>query len=270
MNVLSARDLRYVYPKSNGDDPFRLEGLSFGLAAGGLLGVLGPNGAGKSTLLRLLFKALPPAAGRVFVGETPLEAMAQRAVARTLAWVPQELDALFSLTVEEMVRLGRFCRGGAWGRLAAEDHRQVARALAETDLTPLRHRPVNRLSGGERRRVLLARALAQEPRVLLLDEPTAHLDPGHVAELVSVINRLRRERGLAVVAILHDVSLAMAWCPDILVLKDGRAVAAGPTTATLTPALLKEVYGVAARFYTDGAGAPSAIQFDHTNERIQS
>lgn len=269
MNVLSAHALRYVYPKTNGDEPFQLQEITFSLAAGGLLGVLGPNGAGKSTLLRLLFKALTPADGQVFIGESPLAAMPQRTVARTLAWVPQELDALFSLTVEEMVRLGRFCRGGAWGRLSAEDHRQVARALEETDLAPLRHRPVNRLSGGERRRVLLARALAQEPRVLLLDEPTAHLDPGHVTELVSVINRLRRERGLAVVAILHDVSLAVAWCPDILVLKGGRAVAVGPTTTTLTPVLLKDVYGVDARFYTDGAGAPSAIQFNHTQEGKQ-
>ncbi|MBK7689297.1 MAG: ABC transporter ATP-binding protein [Elusimicrobia bacterium] len=267
MNLLTARGLRYTYPKSNGDRPFQLEGIDFALTAGDLLGVLGPNGAGKSTLLRLLIKGLSPASGEVFVEGTALSALSQRAVARALAWVPQELDALFALTVEEMVRLGRYCRVGAWGRLSAEDHRQVARALEETDLTPLRHRPVSRLSGGERRRVLLARALAQEPKVLLLDEPTAHLDPGHVAELVSVVNRLRRERGLAVVAILHDVSLALSWCPRILVLKSGRAVAAGSTAATLTPALLKEVYGVAARFFPDGAGAPAAVQFDHSFER---
>lgn len=267
MSLLAARGLCYTYPKTNGDTPFSMDGIDFALTAGDLLGVLGPNGAGKSTLLRLLIKALAPSGGAVTVEGAPLADLSQRAVARALAWVPQELDALFALTVEEMVRLGRYCRVGAWGRLSAEDHRQVARALEETDLTPLRHRPVNRLSGGERRRVLLARALAQEPKVLLLDEPTAHLDPGHVAELVSVVNRLRRERGLAVMAILHDVSLALAWCPRILVLKSGRAVAAGSTATTLTPALLQEVYGVAARFFPDGAGGPAAVQFDHTFER---
>jgi len=270
MSVLSVRGLRYAYPRTNGDKPFHLEGIDFSLEAGDLLGILGPNGAGKSTVLRLLFKALRPDGGDVCVDETPLDLLTQGAVARALAWVPQELDALFSLTVEEMVRLGRFCRGRAWGRLSAEDNRQVARALEETDLTPLRHRLVSRLSGGERRRVLLARALAQEPRVLLLDEPTAHLDPGHVAELVTVINRLRRERGVAVAAILHDVSLAVSWCPQILVLKGGRAVAAGPTAATLTPTLLRDVYGVGARLLTDGAGGLAVVQFDHTLERNQS
>lgn len=265
MTVVSVDRVGFAYPKSNGDRPFVLEDVSFELKEGELLGVLGPNGAGKSTLLRLLIKAIAPREGLVRLGGTPLEDLDQMEVARRAAWVPQELDSLFVLTVEEMVRLGRFCRTGFWGRLGREDERQVHRALEETDLLHLRHRPVSFLSGGERRRVLLARALAQEPKVLLLDEPTAHLDPGHQAGLVSVVDRLRRERGLAVVAILHDVSLALAWCPSVLLLKDGRVQAQGPSAQVLTPAILKEVYGLDSVVYPSGNNRPGAVQFLHTS-----
>ncbi|MBL0059225.1 MAG: ABC transporter ATP-binding protein [Elusimicrobia bacterium] len=268
MTIVSVDRVGFAYPKSNGDRPFVLEDVSFELKEGELLGVLGPNGAGKSTLLRLLIKALVPREGRIVVGGSPLADLDQMDVARRAAWVPQELDSLFVLTVEEMVRLGRFCRTGAWGRLGHEDRRQVERALAETDLLPLRHRPVSRLSGGERRRVLLARALAQEPAVLLLDEPTAHLDPGHQADLVAVVDRLRRERGLAVIAILHDVSLAMAWCPTVLLLKDGRTFAQGPAAQVITPNTLRSVYGLGAVIHAPAPGQPGAVQFCHpTKER---
>ncbi|MBK8574482.1 MAG: ABC transporter ATP-binding protein [Elusimicrobia bacterium] len=261
MTVLSVEKVGFAYPKSNGDRPFVLEDVSFELKEGELLGILGPNGAGKSTLLRLLIKALPLGAGKILLGGTHLENLDQIEVARRAAWVPQELDLLFVLTVEEMVRLGRFCRTGAWGRLGREDRRQVERALEETDLLPLRHRPVSRLSGGERRRVLLARALAQEPKVLLLDEPTAHLDPGHQAGLVSVVDRLRHERGLAVIAILHDVSLAMSWCPSILLLKGGRVQAQGPAAQVITPDILRSVYGLDSVVYAPIPGQPGAVQF---------
>lgn len=270
MTVVSVDRVGFAYPKSNGDRPFVLEDVSFELKEGELLGVLGPNGAGKSTLLRLLIKAIAPREGLVRLGGTPLEDLDQMEVARRAAWVPQELDSLFVLTVEEMVRLGRFCRTGVWGRLGGEDRQQVEKALEETDLLPLRHRPVSHLSGGERRRVLLARALAQEPKVLLLDEPTAHLDPGHQAGLVSVVDRLRRERGLAVVAILHDVSLALAWCPSVLLLKDGRVQAQGPSAQVLTPAILKEVYGLDTVVYPSGLNRPGAVQFLQTSNKGHS
>jgi iron complex transport system ATP-binding protein len=261
MTIVSVDRVGFAYPKSNGDRPFVLEDVSFELKEGELLGILGPNGAGKSTLLRLLIKAITPRAGKILLGGTPLEELDRMEVARRAAWVPQELDSLFVLTVEEMVRLGRFCRTGAWGRLGREDRRQVERALEETDLLALRHRPVSHLSGGERRRVLLARALAQEPNVLLLDEPTAHLDPGHQAGLVSVVDRLRQERGLAVVAILHDVSLALSWCPTVLLLKEGRVRAQGATVPVVTPDTLRDVYGLDSVVFSPTPGQPGAVQF---------
>jgi iron complex transport system ATP-binding protein len=261
MTVVSVDRVGFSYPKSNGDRPFVLEDVSFELREGELLGILGPNGAGKSTLLRLLIKAIAPREGHILLGGTPLHDLDQMEVARRAAWVPQEMDSLFVLTVEEMVRLGRFCRTGAWGRLGREDRWQVERALEETDLLPLRHRPINHLSGGERRRVLLARALAQEPTVLLLDEPTTHLDPGHQAGLVTVVDRLRRERGVAVIAILHDVSLALSWCPSILLLKGGRVQAQGPSDHVITPEILRSVYGLDAVIYAPAPGQPGAVQF---------
>jgi ABC-type cobalamin/Fe3+-siderophores transport system ATPase subunit len=261
MSVISVDRVGFSYPKDNGDRPFVLEDVSFDLEPGGLLGILGPNGAGKSTLLRLLNKALPPRIGRIALGGDPLESLDQMEVARRAAWVPQELDSLFVLTVEEMVRLGRFCRTGAWGRWGPDDRVQVDRALEETDLVPFRHRPVSHLSGGERRRVLLARALAQEPSLLLLDEPTAHLDPGHQAGLVAVVDRLRQDRGLAVIAILHDVSLALSWCPSVLLLKEGRTQAQGPTAQVITSENLRAVYGLDAVIYAPAPGQPGAIQF---------
>lgn len=261
MSVLSVEGVGYAYPKANGDRPFNLENVSFQLGRGEMWGILGPNGAGKSTLLRLLIKALEPRTGRITLGGDGLDSLDQMEVARRAAWVPQELDSLFILTVEEMVRLGRFCRTGAWGRLGREDRIQVERALEETDLLPFRHRPVSRLSGGERRRVLLARALAQEPSLLLLDEPTAHLDPGHQAGLVAVVDRLRRDRGLAVIAILHDVSLALSWCPSVLLLKQGRVQAQGPAEQVITPPILRTVYGLDSVVHAPVPGQPGGVQF---------
>lgn len=261
MSVLSANGLSFHYPKTNGDAPFALAGVSVELAAGGLLGVLGPNGAGKSTLLRLLAGIARPAAGQVRLSGDVLGDLSPREIARRAAWVPQELSSLFVLTVEEMVRLGRFPRQGFWGPWRDEDEKQVERALRDADLTAFRHRPLDRLSGGERRRVLMARALAQEPRLLLLDEPTAHLDPRHQMELVDLVERLRRERRIAVVAVLHDVNLAYAWCPEVLFLKGGRAAAQGPTAQVFTPRRLEEIYGLPAEVRAPSGGEPGYVRF---------
>ena len=261
MTVLSVKNLSFAYPRWEDDRPFALRDISFDMEAGDLLAILGPNGAGKSTLLRLLGGTQGPWSGEIRLGEAPLETLSARAVARRVAWVPQDLSTLFSMTVEDVVSLGRFCHGPLWGRRSIVDRREVHRALEETDLTALRHRSVDRLSGGERRRVLLARALAQEPDLLLLDEPTAHLDPRHQAELVNVIERLRRERRLAVVAILHDVNLAYGWCPRTLLLAGGQCRALGPTSEVLSPDRLSAIYGLDATVRPGDSTAAGFVQF---------
>ncbi|HND64442.1 MAG TPA: ABC transporter ATP-binding protein [Elusimicrobiota bacterium] len=266
MTVLSVKNLSFAYPRWEDDRPFALKGISFDMEAGDLLAVLGPNGAGKSTLLRLLGGTLGPGSGEIRLGNDSLESLSAREVARRVAWVPQDLSTLFSMSVEDVVSLGRFCHGPLWGRRSIADRREIHRALEETDLTGLRHRPVDRLSGGERRRVLLARALAQEPHLLLLDEPTAHLDPRHQAELVAVIERLRRERRLAVIAILHDVNLAYGWCPRALLMDKGECRALGPTARVLSSEQLSATYGLEASVRPGDSGTAGFIQFHYSKK----
>ena len=246
MSPLETRDLAFSYADDPSQNPFRLESVSFSLPPGGLLGVLGPNGSGKSTLLRLLCGLLSPQGGRIVLAGEDTAGWSAKKTAQRAALVPQEMSTLFPVTVEQFVALGRHPHSGLFG-WGGDGGRVVENALADTDLLPLRHRLVSHLSGGERRRALLARALAQEPRILLLDEPTAHLDPRHQVELLRLIERGRREKGLAVVAVLHDVNLAAAWCPRLLILKNGRPVAEGKTEDIFSGALLETAYDVPAK-----------------------
>jgi len=257
VTLLSVRGLRFAYPAdgashecragaAEGLRPFSLEGIDLEMREGEMLGVLGPNGSGKSTLLKLLSRALTPAGGEIFLQGAPLGGLTSRAVARSIAVVPQEMSTVFSLSVRQMVSLGLYPRADWFGWAPGPDRGFVDEVLKRTDLWELRDRLTTRLSGGERRRVLLARALVQRPRLLLLDEPTTHLDPRHQVEFVNLLERLRRDEKVAVIAVLHDLSLAAAWCPRLLILSDGRAAAQGPTDEVLSPERLAAVYGVPA------------------------
>ncbi|MDI3316654.1 MAG: ABC transporter ATP-binding protein [Bacillota bacterium] len=235
-----------------------VRGISLELRAGVVTGVLGPNGAGKSTLIRLLAGALEPEAGRVRWQESgPAEGTGRAAEgaaargrapggrARRLAVLPQGEPETVGLTVREVVELGRYAhrQEDRLGRLRPADHRRaVERALQLTGTLALADRPLAELSGGERQRVLLAQALAQEPRVLLLDEPTAHLDLRHQVELLALVRR-QAEEGLAVLAALHDINLAALFCDRLLVMAEGRIVAQGRPEDVVRPDLLEAVYG---------------------------
>jgi iron complex transport system ATP-binding protein len=208
-----------------------------------LVAVVGPNGAGKSTLLRVLAGLIAPTAGRVTIGGADVTAMDRRAVARHVAVVPQVFETLFPFTVREIVALGRTARLGALGLLGQDDARAVMRALEELSSTELADRRIDRISGGERQRAVLAMALAQETEVLLLDEPTAHLDPAHQRATLEHVARLARERHLAVVAVLHDLNLASALATRIVVMADGQVVRDGEPREVLTAALVREVFG---------------------------
>lgn len=266
MSLLAARRLHYTPPVVPGGKPFALNDVSLEVEPGDLWAVLGPNGAGKSTLLRLLAGLLRPTSGDVLWEGRPLLEHTPRDRARRIAWVPQEFSTLFSMTVRDVVALGRYPHTSFWSALSRRDQQVIKNALFDTDLTGWGDRPVHELSGGERRRVLLARALVQEASLLLLDEPTAHLDPWHQAELLCVIHRLRRERGLAVLSVLHDVNIAAAQCPKSLLLKNGSVVAAGPTREVLTPTHLKALYGLPVDVL-DGKST-QVVQFHFNNPEV--
>ncbi|WP_020661859.1 ABC transporter ATP-binding protein [Amycolatopsis benzoatilytica] len=233
---------------------------------GQFVGLLGPNGSGKSTTLRAAYQALKPSVGVVLVDGEPIDRMAPRKRARAIAAVAQETHAEFDFTVAEVVAMGRLPHHGLLDRMTAADHRLCAAALAQVGLSALADRGVLTLSGGERQRVLIARALAQQPRILVLDEPTNHLDVRHQLEVLD----LARRSGPTVLAALHDLNLAAAVCDMVHVLDRGRLVASGTPDEVLTPALLAEVFGVRAHVVPHPASGRPQLLFDRLESQEDS
>ncbi|WP_433406425.1 ABC transporter ATP-binding protein [Streptomyces sp. CA-146814] len=216
--------------------------VTLGAAEGQFVGLVGPNGSGKSTLLRCVYRALRPSAGAVRVGGEDLHAVSAREGARRLAALPQEAGAEFDFTVAEVVAMGRMPHQGPMARTTDEDRSRCVDALAGVGAAHLAERGFLTLSGGEKQRVLIARALAQEPRVLVLDEPTNHLDIAHQLEILALV----RASGLTVLTALHDLNLAALHCDLVHVIDGGRIVASGAPYDVLTTELLAEVFGVRA------------------------
>ena len=224
--------------------PPAIRRIGVGLMAGSLVGVMGPNGAGKSTFLRALSRLLKPRSGSVtFEGRDLYRAVGEREAARGIALVPQEEPVAFPLTVRELVQLGRTPYLGRFGWLHREDRRAVERALGEMDLKGLAERPVGELSGGERKRAVIARALAQEARILLLDEPTAHLDVSHALELFGLLKGLARSGRLVVVA-SHEMWQLGRFCDRLLLFARGRLVADGAPRRVLAGRACSKAFGV--------------------------
>ena len=219
-----------------------LRDVDLTLEAGRLVALVGPNGAGKSTLLRALAGLVRPSAGAVTLDGVDIATLSRATLAARIAVVPQTFDTLFPFTVREIVALGRSARLGLFARPGAEDEAAVARAIAEQDLGGLVERRLDALSGGERQRVVLAMALAQETAVLLLDEPTAHLDPAHQIATVRRAAELARSRGVIVLAVLHDLNLA-ALADRIVVLDAGRIVADAAPEVALAADVVTRVFG---------------------------
>jgi iron complex transport system ATP-binding protein len=221
-----------------------LDGVSFRVAPGEMVGLLGPNGAGKSTILKLAAGTLRRNAGRVCLLGEEASRLPRREAARRVAVVPQEFTVQFPYTVRQIVEMGRTPRLNLLGTLDAGDHAAIDAALATTEIAHLADRVFNELSGGERQRVLLALALAQEGQVLLLDEPTAHLDIRWQIETLELLLRLNAERGLTILAALHDLNLAARYFSRLILLNK-RIVADGPPSRALEQELLGAVYGAA-------------------------
>lgn len=236
--VLAAQGITFAY-----DGQAVLHDVRFALHRGDFVALLGPNGSGKTTLLKILCGLLSPRAGRVVWDGGDLAALKRREIARRIALVPQELSVPFAFTVREMVLLGRtpYIRP-LFGDMA-RDRESVEQALALTEMRAFADRFFGDLSGGERQRVVIAMALAQEPEVLLLDEPTVHLDINHQIEVLELVHRLNRERGLTVLATMHDLNLAALYFDRLVLLNEGCVVTEGPPAEVLSKERVESVFG---------------------------
>jgi len=224
--------------------------------AGGVIGLIGPNGAGKSTLVRAI-AGLIPAKGSILIDGRRVATMPLRDRARHIAYLPQGQAVHWPLTVERLVALGRLPHLAPFARPGSIDAEAIELALGRTELRGLRDRPVDELSGGERARVLLARALAVEAPVLLADEPLAALDPAHQIDVMALL-RGEAARGATVIAVLHDLTLAARWCDRLLLIDKGRLIADGKPAAVLTADRIGSVYKVSA-FIGEAAGEPLIV-----------
>jgi len=221
-----------------------LRSLSLAAEPGRILALLGPNGAGKTTALRLLARLRHPWSGHVTLDGVDLRATRARAFARRVAFAPQIEDVTLPLTVAQAVALGRAPHRGWFLPLSRGDRAVVARILADLELTEVQDTPLAHLSGGQQRRVVLARALVQQTNAILLDEPTAHLDIKHQVELLTRLRRLATQCALTVVLTMHDLNEAAAVADRLALLKEGTLYAEGSPEAVLTPATVQAVYGV--------------------------
>jgi iron complex transport system ATP-binding protein len=245
VSAVELRDVSFRYRSGRG-----LSGVSFSAAPGERVGVVGPNTAGKSTLLRLVSKVLTPQHGSVSVHGRDVATIGRLALARQVAVVPQDFHVAFPFSVSDVVLMGRYphANGGAW----RSHDRAVAWAAMETvGITALAIRRVDELSGGERQLVSLARALAQEPSVLLLDEPTAHLDLRHQRDVVETVFSLSAGRDRTTIVVSHDLNLAAEHCDRLLLLADGRAQAFGSPKEVMTRQQLERAYGCSVEIEPD-------------------
>lgn len=229
-----------------------LSDVTMDVDPGELVGLIGPNGAGKSTLLRRAV-GLVAGTGTVMLGGADAGAMSSTDRARRMAYLPQEREIAWPVTVEMLVTLGRVPHRGAMAALGRQDHAAIDEAMARMELEPLRKRRATELSGGEKARVLIARALAQKAPLVIADEPTAGLDPAHQIALMETFAAIAAEGG-AVVASLHDLGLAARWCSRLVLIDGGRILASGPPAEVLTRESLRSVYGVEAFFGADEGG----------------
>ncbi len=233
-----------------------LHGVTLEVERGEVLALAGPNGAGKSTLLRVVSGVLPPRRGAVLWEGRDLLKMTPRERARLVAVVPQARRLPPMFTVRQAVALGRTAYLPWLGTLGESDRAAVERALAQTDLLPLADRLLGHLSGGEQQRVLLARALAQETPILLLDEPTTHLDLKHQANFLRLVRRLTNERQMAVLMVVHDLNLASHFADRLALLAEGQVVRVGNPAEVLTAEALLRVYGTPVKIWRNGNGRP--------------
>ena len=247
-----------------------LDRVAMEVRRGQILGILGPNGSGKTTLLRLLSGSRQPTDGDVLLDGTSLRQLPRKTVARRIAVVPQETQLAYDYSVIEIVLMGRHPHLGLFELEGPHDIDVARQALRATGTEPLERRQFNTLSGGEKQRVVIAAALAQSAEILLLDEPTASLDLGFQLEIATLLRTLNREQQVTIGISTHDLNLAAAVCDEIVLLHQGRALAAGATAEVLTPAHLRHLYGVTADVHFHAASGHLVVVPISRTERAPS
>lgn len=221
-----------------------LQPLSLTFPPGKVTGLIGHNGSGKSTLLKMLGRHHAASSGEVLLNQRPVGRWNSKAFARQVAYLPQQLPAAEGMTVRELVAIGRYPWHGALGRFGQEDRDRVEDAIAQVGLNAFAGRLVDSLSGGERQRAWLAMMVAQNSRCLLLDEPTSALDIAHQVEVLALIKALSQQRGLTVIAVLHDINMAARYCDHLVALRQGAMIAEGDAEAIMQPEVLGGIYGI--------------------------
>lgn len=243
--MIEARGVSFAY-----SDSFALQEIDLALEPGEMVGLVGPNGSGKSTLLKLCAGLLAPTRGEVRLGGRDLRKLSRRQIAQQVALVPQYFHIPLSFTVQEVVMLGRTPFLHPFEEDGREHRQVVTEAMEQVGIAHLEGRFFNELSGGERQKATLALALAQQPRLLLLDEPVAHLDIRYQVEIMEVVRHLNQVRGFTVLGVMHDLNLAALYFPRLILLKEGRIFAQGTPSQVLTPEILAQAFSAMVRVET--------------------
>jgi len=266
VEALSVRALSRAFDSG----PDVLDKVTLSVSRGEIFGIIGPNGSGKTTLLKIMAGILKPDRGDVSVLGRPLGAFGARERGRLIAYVPQESPMTFPFTVEEVVLMGRYPHSGRLGFESSRDREAARWALDITETTRFRHRPMGDLSGGERQRVVIARTLAQEPSILLLDEPTSFLDIRHQVRIHHLLLRLRKEKGITVISVLHDLTMASTYFDRLSLLAAGRIRETGPPSKVIRYQLIKECYGTDVYIDINSVtGRPYIIPLAETESRSE-
>lgn len=239
MYDLQVNNLKFGYRKD-----LVIKDVSFNVKKGDFISIIGPNGSGKSTLLKTLNNLYKPDKGKIILEGKEIKTFKKRDLAKKIALVPQDTNIDYDFTVEDIVMMGRHPYKGRFEKENNEDYKIVKEALEMTNTFKLRERPITEISGGERQRVIIAKALAQNPSIILLDEPTSNLDINHQIEILNLLKQLNEERKTTVILVIHDINLAARYSKDIILLNDGKILGKGTPEEVITPKNIEESYNM--------------------------
>jgi iron complex transport system ATP-binding protein len=237
--MISVEKVSFAYQS----DPVLRE-VSFDISAGEFIGIIGPNGAGKSTLLKLLNGILTPYTGKILLKDTPLELHKRKELAKIVGYVPQEFKTAFNFTVHEIVAMGRFPYATPFSRESSVDKKILESSMNATNVLEFKDRLFSELSGGEKQRVVLASALAQEPKILLMDEPTASLDLKYQIGFFEIVKNLQKNQNMTIISVTHDINLVVRYCEKLFVINDGKLVSEGSPGEIVNKTLIRDVFDV--------------------------